>query len=181
MVLLGMHPNQLVAFLVLEHEFVVAVMALRGVRLGTGLGFLTGQIVGHLVVAIVDASGHKRPVGIAFEEFDDHFHADAGNELSAPLLARPDLGYANRAGFLRFPIPVELDPDMPVLVGRDFLAVLSFFADHLCRLDSENSRFRCQRQTSKWTIAWKKLIGPVVANGAFRGNCDRKSGCRTCG
>ena len=43
--------------------------------------------------------------------------ADARDEDAAPFLAGPHMGDADRAGFLRLAIPVELDPDAAVFVG----------------------------------------------------------------
>src|SRR5215216_6989730 len=92
-----------------------------------------------LIVAVVHRAGHERPVGIAFDELDHHFHADARNELAAPLLARPDFGDANAARLLLLSVPEELDQDAAVFVDVDLLTLL---ADHLGGLNAVDERLR---------------------------------------
>src|SRR6185312_2153177 len=73
-----------------------------------------------------DAAGHERLVGVALEELDDHFHADARNPHRAPAAMRPELADADPARavliLLAEAVPVELHFDAAVLVGMDLLA-----------------------------------------------------------
>ena len=58
-------------------------------RLDAALGHVGRQRVGRLVVGVVDAAGDDRPVGVAFQEIDDDFLADARQLDSAPGVAGP--------------------------------------------------------------------------------------------
>src|SRR5262249_47674235 len=90
-----------------------------------------GQLVGHLVLAVVDAAGDDRAVGITLEELHDHFVADPRNVDVPPILPGPRVGdtHPARAGFVvpGVTVPVELDFHPAVDVGPDLLAGL---ADH---------------------------------------------------
>src|SRR6516225_10116004 len=100
-----MEPDLFGALLVLELPFVVAVAALARVGLDAGDGLLVGKLVRRLVLVVVHRPDHERAVGVALQEFDDGFLADAGNELAAPLLAGPDLRDAQLARALVLAIP----------------------------------------------------------------------------
>ena len=50
------------------------------------------------MIGIVDPAGDDRAVGIAVEKIDDHFLADARQELRPELSAGPALGDAHPAG-----------------------------------------------------------------------------------
>ena len=130
----------------------------------SGLGLVVGKRIGVFVVAVVDASGHKRTVGITFEEFDHDFHPKPRNELFTPLLAGPGLGNPDRAGLLGLAIPKELDPDVTVLVGRYLLALFTFLADDFRGLDTANARLGRRRQTAERAIARQELVISVVGS-----------------
>src|SRR5216684_968408 len=161
-IFLRVHADQFFVLLVLEHELVIAVIPLGRVGLQSGLCLVVGKRVGMLVVAIVHATGHKRPVGITFEELDHDLHPDPRNELLAPLLAGPGLGNPDRAGLLRLAIPIELHPDVTVFVGRYLLAVLALLGHDFRGLDTVDARCWCQRQTPKRAIARQEFVVPVV-------------------
>src|SRR5262252_1437156 len=115
-----------------------------------------------LQVAVVDDAGHQRPVGVAFEELDHHFHADAREELATPLLAGMDLGNPDRAAFLRLAVPMELHPDPAVLVGADLFALFAFLGHDFGGLYAMNARLLRQRQIAERPIALQEFIVPVV-------------------
>jgi hypothetical protein len=69
---------------VVDAQFVGAA-ALVFLALDRGQGFEIGQLVRRHVHAVVQAAGDQRLVGIAFEEGDQHFHADARNGDAAGL------------------------------------------------------------------------------------------------
>src|SRR3982074_3795017 len=73
---------------------------------------------------MINASRYKRPVGIAFEEFNHDLHPDPRNELLAPSLAGPRLRNPDRAGLLGLAIAIELQPEVAVFVGRYLLLFL---------------------------------------------------------
>ena len=85
-----------------------------------------GQVVGRHLLGVVDAADDDRLVGVAFEEVDDHFLADARDVDHAPLLAGPGRADADPAGavgvVLALAVPVELHLHAAVLVGEDLLA-----------------------------------------------------------
>src|SRR6267378_993578 len=167
MILLRVHADQFFVLVVLEHELVVAVMPLGRVGLQSGLGLVAGKRIGMLVVAIVHASCHKRPIGITFEELDHDLHPNPRNELLAPLLAGPGLGNPDRARFFRLAIPMELDPDVTVFVGRYLLVVVALLlvlGNDFRGLDTVDARFWCQRQTPERAIARQELVVSVVAS-----------------
>src|SRR5690606_26993398 len=65
-------------------------------------------------------------VRVAFEEADQHFHADARDGDAAPVVAGPAAGHPQPAAGmgvgLAFAVPVELDLDPALFVTVDFFA-----------------------------------------------------------
>ncbi|MCY1480109.1 hypothetical protein D9M68_135630 [compost metagenome] len=123
-----MDEQLLLAFLVLHADFIEVgrAAALAGTALDAALGGVGRQLVGHRLFGVVDPPGDDRTIGVAFEEADDHFLADARDLDRAPVLAGPGLGDANPAGAvlvgLVMPVPVEVHLDPAVLVGPDLFA-----------------------------------------------------------
>src|SRR5690606_4831494 len=87
-------------------------------------GLVLRQAVRDLVGLVVQAAGDQWLVGVAFEEGDQHFHADSWAGDAAVAVAGPVAGDAEPAtGFvvgLALAVPVELDFDAAVLVAVDF-------------------------------------------------------------
>src|SRR5690606_24636183 len=81
-VFLRVEKDLFTPLLVFERQFVGvgAGTTLRAARKQAGLDRRVGLGPGWLVLAIVDRSGHQRPVGIAIKEVHNHFHANARNE-----------------------------------------------------------------------------------------------------
>ena len=123
---LTMLTEELIAFGVVHDVFVVTTAALGAVGHESADGGATGEAIGWLIDAVVDPAGDDGPVGIAFQEVDDDFLANAGDCYSAPALAGPRVGDAYPAGAVlvgfTVAVPVELDLDLPVLVGPDLFA-----------------------------------------------------------
>src|SRR5216684_2731037 len=145
-IFLRVHADQFFVLVVLEHELVIAVIPLGRMGLQSGLGLVPGKRVRELVFAIINASRYKRPVGIAFEEFNHDFHPDPRNELLAPSLAGPRLRNPDRAGLFGLAIPIELHPDVAVFVGRYLLLFLVLLVHDLRSLDTVDARLWRQRQ-----------------------------------
>src|SRR5690606_33097037 len=84
------------------------------------------QVVGDLVFLVIEAAGHQRLVGIAFEEGHQHFHADPRDGDAAVAVAGPAGADAQPAAGLVVgrtdAVPVELDLHAAVLVAVDFFA-----------------------------------------------------------
>jgi hypothetical protein len=99
-VFLGPDIDLLGARLILELEVVGVVRAPARAAAGddAGLRLVGGQIPGRHLVGVIDAADDDRLVGIAFQEIDQHFLADAGNGHPAIILARPHLGDTTPAG-----------------------------------------------------------------------------------
>ncbi len=118
--------------------------ALGAAGLDAALRVVVRQIVGRHHVGVVHATDDDRLIGIAFQEADDHFLADARNVDRAPGLARPRLRDANPAGAVlvefAVAIPVELHFHARIFVGVDLLARLADDNGSLCAL---HYRLRC--------------------------------------
>ncbi len=78
------------------------------------------------MLLVVQATGHQRLVGVAFEEGHQHFHADPRNGDAAVAVAGPAGADAQPAAGLvvglAFTIPVKLNAYSAVLVAVDFFA-----------------------------------------------------------
>jgi len=128
LVLFGVDVNLFLALLVLKAKFVEVggLAAFGAARFNAALGLVGGQGVGRHLAVVVDAAGDERLVGVAFEEVDDDFLADARQGHHAPVLARPGLRHAHPAGgvfvALAVAVPVELNLHPPVLVGVNLFA-----------------------------------------------------------
>src|SRR5713226_939011 len=122
-VFFGVKEDLFAAFFVLETELVEVggAAALGAPGHEGGAGHVIGKSVGRHLVVVVDAAGDDGAVGVAFEEFDDDFLADAGNVDGAPVFAGPGLGDADPAGtvfvLLTEAVPVELDFHAAVFIG----------------------------------------------------------------
>src|SRR6195256_1069726 len=162
-IFLRVHADQFFVLVVLEHELVIAVTPLGRVGLQSGLGLVGGKRVRELVFAIINASRYKRPVGIAFEEFNHDLHPDPRNELLAPSLAGPRLRNPDRAGLLGLAIPIELHPDVAVFVGRYLLFVLALLGHDFRSLDTVDARLWRQRQTPERAISRQEFVVALVA------------------
>src|SRR5713226_260078 len=127
-VFFGVEEDLFAAFFVLESEFVevggAAAFSAAGQEGGAG-HVIRKSVGGHLFV-VVDAAGDDGAVGIAFEEFDDDFLADAGDVDGAPVLAGPGLRNADPTGtvlvLFAHAIPEELDFHAAVFIGINLLA-----------------------------------------------------------
>src|SRR5690554_3882144 len=111
---------------VFDAQFVEAVAAGAAQALEDGSGLVLGQFVGHRVGAVVQAAADQWLVRVAFEEADQHFHADARDGDAAPVVAGPVAGHPQPAAGvgvgLAFAVPVELDLDAALVVAVDFFA-----------------------------------------------------------
>src|SRR5262249_19107988 len=95
-----------------------------------------------------------------------NLHANAWDELSAPLLAGVNLGDADWTAFLWFAIPMELHPDVAILVGADLFVLLALLADDPGSLDAVDARLRRQRQAAEGAIARVEYECAVIGLGA---------------
>ena len=134
-----------------------------------------GQSEGRHLLGVVDAADDDGLVGIAFEEVDDHFLADARDGDRSPALAGPGLRDADPAGavlvLLAFAVPVELDLHAAVLVGVDLFAAGSDDDRGLAALheglrgDARRTEGRGERDAfESVTVSW--LVAAVAAAGA---------------
>src|SRR5690606_579605 len=109
-----------------DAQLVVATATRAAQGLEDAAGLVRRQVVGHHVFLVVQAAGDQRLVGVAFEEGDQHFHADARDGDAAVHVAGPAGGDAQPAAGmfvgLAFAVPVELDLDPAVFVAVDFFA-----------------------------------------------------------
>jgi hypothetical protein len=127
-VLLGLEPHVLAARLVVEAQFVevIRAAALGRTRTDAAHAALRRQLVGRLVVAVVDAAGDQRPIGIAFEKTDQHLVADArcrDHPVSPCSPRRREADEAGAALVLRAdPVPAEPDLDTAEPVDMDLVA-----------------------------------------------------------
>ena len=128
LVLLGVQPQLLRTLLVLEADGVgIAISpALAAARQHATLRGVGGQFPGRHLFSVVDAAGDDRLVGVALEEIDHHFLADARDLDEAEALAGPGHADAHPAAALlvvrAVAVPMELHLHAAVLVGVDFLA-----------------------------------------------------------
>src|SRR5690554_6770980 len=125
-VALGVDENLLLARLVLDAQFVEAVAAGAAQALEQAAGLVFRQLTGHRVSAVVQAATDQRLVRVAFEEADQHLHADTRDGDAAPVVAGPAAGHPQPAAGvgigLTFAVPVELDLDPALFVTVDFFA-----------------------------------------------------------
>src|SRR5690554_2972290 len=125
-VALGVDEDLLFAGPVFDAQFVEAVAAGAAQAFEQAAGLVLGQLVGHQVGAVVQAAGDQWLVRVAFEEADQHFHADARGGDAAPMIAGPAAGHPQPAAGvgvgLAFAVPVELDLDPALFVTVDFFA-----------------------------------------------------------
>src|SRR5438270_3441444 len=102
------------------------------------------------VVGMIKPSIDQRPIGIAFDELDDHFLADPRNVHSAKALARPRLADAHPARgifiFLAVAVPVKLHFHAGVFVDMYLLARRT---DDSSRLDALDNRLGCDTRGAK--------------------------------
>src|SRR5262249_22547117 len=96
-IFLSMKEDLFRSFLVLEAQLVEPSAAFRAERLERGFRLVVRQVVGRHLIAVVDAAGDDREIGVAFEEADDHFLSDPRQEERAPALAGPVLRDADPA------------------------------------------------------------------------------------
>ncbi|MNO72609.1 hypothetical protein D3C76_635610 [compost metagenome] len=126
-VALGVEEDLFLALAVLDAQFVETTATGVAVGLEYAARLVRRQGVGHLVLGVVEAARNQRLVGVAFEEADQHFHADAGDGDGAVAVAGPAAGDAQPAAGLvvrlAFAVPEELDLHPAVLVAMDFLAL----------------------------------------------------------
>src|SRR5450631_2701506 len=127
-ILLGLRVQLFGALLVFEAKLVEVVRraAFAAAALDAALGAVGRQIVGWLVVSVVQSAGDHGPVGIAIQKAHDDFLTDARHVDGAPVATGPRLRHAHPAGGLlvvpAFPIPIELNPNAAKLVGPDLFA-----------------------------------------------------------
>src|ERR1035438_2035768 len=128
-VFFAMDEDLLFAFVILEAEFVEAPASLAAHGFPGALRLVVRKRVGRHLVGVVDRAGDDGPVGIAFQETDDHLLADAGDADEAPLLAGPTVSDADPAGAVfitgALAVPEELHDDASVLIRPDLLAGLT--------------------------------------------------------
>src|SRR5262249_20601781 len=141
----------LAALFVLEPDLVEVVRrpAGRRPRLDAGLRLVGGQVVRRHVLAVVDATDDDRLIGIAFEEGDDDFLADARQVDHPPVLAGPALRDSDPARAvlvaMPFAVPVELHLHAPEVVNED---LLTGRPDHFGGLHAVDDRLpRAARRT----------------------------------
>src|SRR5690554_3387894 len=125
-VALGVDDDLFLPGPVFDAQLVEAVAAGAAQALEDGSGFMLGQLVGHRVGAVVQAAADKWLVRVAFEEADQHFHADARDGDAAPVVAGPAAGHPQPAAGVgigpALAVPVELDLDPALFVAVDFFA-----------------------------------------------------------
>src|SRR5690554_1725191 len=125
-VALGVDEDLLLASLVLDAQFVEAVAAGAAQALEQAAGLVFRQLTGHRVSAVVQAATDQGLVRVAFEEADQHLHADTRDGDAAPVVAGPAAGHPQPAAGvgigLAFAVPVELDLDPALVVAVDFFA-----------------------------------------------------------
>ena len=141
-------------------------MALGRVRLDAGHGLVGGQLIGHLVVTVIDAAGDQRAVRIAFEKLDHNFLVDARNDNCAPFAGGPGLRNAHAAGLVRFAVPEETHEDAAMLVDVDFLTRrAALVGDDLGGLRAVDQRFWRHDRGAVLDAGGQKLIAAEIALG----------------
>src|SRR5690606_14497450 len=114
-VALGVDEDLFLPGPVFDAQFVEAVAAGAAQALEQAAGLVCRQLVGNRVGAVVQTAGDQWLVRVAFEEADQHFHADARDGDAAPVVAGPVAGHPQPAAGvgigLTFAVPVELDLD----------------------------------------------------------------------
>ena len=108
----------------------------------TALGDAFLEAVDRQIVAVVDTAGDDGAVRVSFQEINQYFVADAGDELGTPIAATPCLGHPQPAGTLvvslAFPVPVELNLYPAMIVGMN---LFTLGTDHNGGLQTFNHRF----------------------------------------
>src|SRR3954469_23502065 len=162
MVFLGMHRDLLGALLVLEIPLIVAAAALGRIGLQSRDRLLRRQVIGQLVLVVIDGADDQGPVRIAFQKFDDYFLSDARNDLTAPFLAGPDLSNAQPARPLFLPVPKKSYIDFAEVFDVDLLARIVVLGHHLGGLDTINPWLRRQHRRPERTVARQELVAPEI-------------------
>ncbi len=145
LILLGVEPELLGAFLILEADGVGvrAGATLAGAGQQARLCHVGRQVPRRHLVAVIDPAGNDRLVRVALQEINDDLLADARDHHAAPILAGPGLSDPHPAGTglvgLAVAVPVELHLDPSVFVGPDLLAG---FADDDSGLRTPHCGFR---------------------------------------
>ncbi|MCX4199039.1 hypothetical protein OMR07_29295, partial [Methylobacterium organophilum] len=163
-VALGVDVDLFLALAVFDAQFVVAATARAAQGLEHRAGLVGRQVVGDLVLLVVQAAGYQRLVGIAFEEGHQHFHADPRNGDAAIAVAGPAGADAQPAAGLviglAVAIPVKLDLYPSVLVAVDLFAGRS--RDH-GGLAAEHLRFRMIQWRAKGDVPGRGAEAVTVA------------------
>ena len=99
----------------------IEVIFASGHRLGLDIGlcFVSRQILGDPVVAVIKTAYGYRSIGITVEEVDDHFGVDSGDKLASPPVPCAEVGKADIAVGRVVRIEVEYHPDTPEAVYID--------------------------------------------------------------
>src|SRR5215207_1164114 len=155
-IVLRMHADYFPAFLVLEHELVVAVAARRGVGLEAGLSLVPRKIIGIFILAVIDGSDHQRVIRVALLEYYQHFHAHARNELRAPFVGGPQLCDTHAARDL-LTLPKEFHLD-----AAEFIDVDLSRSDHLRGLRAVDQRFGRHDRSAELLISFKHFVIAVI-------------------
>src|SRR5690554_4125292 len=125
-VALGVDEDLFLPGPVFDAQFVEAVAAGAAQALEQAAGLVFRQLTGHRVSAVVQTAGDQWLVRVAFEEADQHLHADARDGDAAPVVAGPAAGHPQPAAGvgvgLALAVPVELDLDAALFVAVDCFA-----------------------------------------------------------
>src|SRR5690606_16771235 len=126
-VALGVEEDLFFTGLVFDAQLVEAFATGAAEGFEDAAGFVFRQAIWDLMRLVVEAAGDQRLVGVAFEEADQHFHANPGDGDAAVAVAGPVAGDSEPATGLvvglAMAVPVELDFDAAVLVAVDFFVV----------------------------------------------------------
>src|SRR5690606_17918898 len=110
--------------LVFDAQLVEAIAAGSAQSFEDTAGLVLRQAVRDLVGLVVQTASDQGLVGVAFEEGDQHFHANARDGDAAVAVAGPVAGHsepaAGFAGGRAVAVPVELAFDAAVFVAVDF-------------------------------------------------------------
>ena len=125
-VALGVDVDLLGTLAVFDAEFVVAAATRAAQGLEQAAGLVRGQLVGHHMLGVVEATGDQGLVGVALQEGHQHFHAYPRDGHAAVGIAGPVGGHTQPAagGVIAdaVAVPVELHFHPPVLVAVDLFA-----------------------------------------------------------
>ena len=123
-----------------------------------------GRAYGTTVFLVVQAAADQRLIGVAFEEGDEHFHADARDGDAAVVGAGPGGGDAQPATGLvvglAFAVPVELHFDATVLVAVD---LFTFWPGDHGALAAEDARLFLGQRWAVWHVPRGGLEAVAVA------------------